>query len=116
MALFKIAKKLEVIKEKPFKLEKEIQSLTEDNLQSIFNLKFVKSEFAINKFRIDTLAFDTESKSFVIIEYKRDKNFSVISTISQDTELDVVVGAVEKDGICVGIDCTQSSTLYACTS
>ncbi|GIX43580.1 MAG: hypothetical protein KatS3mg129_3313 [Leptospiraceae bacterium] len=28
--------------------------------------------------RIDTLAFDNETKSFVIIEYKKDKNFSVI--------------------------------------
>lgn len=78
MALFKIAKKLEVIKEKPFILEKEIQSLTEENLPAVLGLKFVKSEFAINKFRIDTLAFDSESKAFVIIEYKRDKNFSVI--------------------------------------
>ena len=29
-------------------------------------------------YRIDTLAFDREANSFVIIEYKRDKNFSVI--------------------------------------
>jgi len=78
MALFKIADKLEVIKKKPFILEKEIQSLTEDNLQCVLHLEFVKSEFAINNFRIDTLSFDNESKSFVIIEYKRDKNFSVI--------------------------------------
>jgi predicted transport protein len=78
MALFKIAKKLEAIKEKPFKLEKEIQSLTEENLDSVLRLEFVKSEFKINNFRIDTLAFDNESKAFVIIEYKRDKNFSVI--------------------------------------
>ena len=28
--------------------------------------------------RIDTLAFDTENKSFIIIEYKRDRNYSVI--------------------------------------
>lgn len=27
---------------------------------------------------LDTLAFDEELKSFVIIEYKKDKNFSVI--------------------------------------
>ena len=78
MTLFKIAKTLEVIKQNPFKLEKEIQSLTEDNLQCVFQLDFVKSEFMINNFRIDTLSFDNESKSFVIIEYKRDKNFSVI--------------------------------------
>lgn len=78
MALFKIEKNLEYIKEKPFRLEKEIQELTENNLKTIFGLEFVKSEFALNNFRIDTLAFDKEANAFVIIEYKRDKNFSVI--------------------------------------
>ncbi len=78
MALYKIEKSLKYIKEKPFKLEKEIQSLIEKNINTVFGLEFVKSEFALNDFRIDTLAFDTESNAFVIIEYKRDKNFSVI--------------------------------------
>ncbi len=79
MALFKINQdKLTYIKEEKFKLEKEIQKLTEDNLPTIFGLDFVKSEFALNNFRIDTLAFDKSSNSFVIIEYKRDKSFSVV--------------------------------------
>lgn len=80
MGLFRIGNNnlLENIKEKPFKLEKEIQSLTETNLKAIFGLEFVKSEFSLNNFRIDTLAFDLESGTFVIVEYKRDKNFSVI--------------------------------------
>lgn len=38
----------------------------------------MRTEFALNNFRIDTLAFDKESNAFIIIEYKRDKNFSVI--------------------------------------
>lgn len=78
MALYKIENKLKYIKEKPFRLEKEIQELTEKNLKTIFGLEFVKSEFALKNFRIDTLAFDREANAFVIIEYKRDKNFSVI--------------------------------------
>lgn len=80
MALFKIEynDNLEQIKELPFKLEKEIQDLTEKNIKTIFGLEFVRSEFGLNNFRIDTLAFDKDSASFVIIEYKRDKNFSVI--------------------------------------
>jgi len=78
MALYKIEKSLKYIKEEPFRLEKEIQDLTEHNLKTIFGLEFVKSEFALNSFRIDTLAFDIEANAFVIIEYKRDKNFSVI--------------------------------------
>lgn len=80
MALFKIEnnERLENIKEQPFKLEKDIQWLTEKNLKLIFGLDFVKSEFSLNNFRIDTLAFDNDARTFVIIEYKRDKNFSVI--------------------------------------
>lgn len=80
MALFIIENNeyLEQIKEKPFNLEKEIQELTEKNLKTIFGLELVRSEFSLNNFRVDTLAFDKESSSFVIIEYKRDKNFSVI--------------------------------------
>lgn len=79
MALFAIIEgKLTRIKSKQFALEKEIQQLTEDNLNELFSLKFVKSEFSIKNFRIDTLAYDEEINSFVIIEYKKDKNFSVI--------------------------------------
>lgn len=79
MALFALGKgKLNYIDEISFKLEKDIQILCENNLEEVFNLKFVSSEFTISNFRIDTLAFDKKSKTFVIIEYKRDKNFSVI--------------------------------------
>lgn len=78
MALYRLGKNLELIKESPFKLEKEIQKVTEENLSIILKLEFVRSEFALGGFRIDTLAFDKEANSFVIIEYKRDKNFSVI--------------------------------------
>ena len=70
--------KLELIKEKPFKLEKEIQILTENNLELVLGLDFIKSEYSLNNFRIDTLAYDRSTSSFVIIEYKRSKNFSVI--------------------------------------
>ena len=79
MALFEISgEKLSRVKSKPFSLEKEIQQLTENNLYELFSLKFVKSEFPIKNFRIDTLGYDEETNSFVIIEYKKDKNFSVI--------------------------------------
>jgi predicted transport protein len=79
MPLFKLHNNiLESIKEKPFKLEKEIQILTEQNMKIIFGLEFISSEFPLNNFRIDSLAFDKESNSFIIIEYKRDKSFSVI--------------------------------------
>lgn len=67
---------LETRKEQYFELEKSIQKITEDNLDKIFGLEFVKTEFVVRDFRIDTLAFDKDSKSFVIIEYKRSKNFA----------------------------------------
>ena len=69
---------LQEVKEKPFKLERDIQKLFEANLSTIMGLELVKSEFTIKNRRIDTLAFDPESKSFIIIEYKRDKNHSVV--------------------------------------
>lgn len=79
MALYKIVNEnLSYVEEIPFKLEKEIQLICEKNLNKLLGLVFVKSEFSINQFRIDSLAFDLKSQSFVIIEYKRDKNFSVI--------------------------------------
>lgn len=66
------------LKEKPFKLEKEIQKLFESNIEQITGFKFVRTEFSLKNVRFDTLAFDEESKSFVIIEYKRDRNYSVV--------------------------------------
>lgn len=73
-----VQNKLESVRENEFKLEKEFQNLTELNLKILFNLDFLKSEFRVGIFRIDTLAFDRENNSFVVIEYKRDKNFSVV--------------------------------------
>lgn len=65
------------IKEKPFRLERDLQRLFEQNLQTLMNLEIVKSECTIKDKRLDTLAFDPQSKAFVIIEYKRDRNTSV---------------------------------------
>ena len=69
---------LNILKEKPFKLEREIQILFEKNLNELMGLEMVNSEFVIKGKRIDTLGFDPQSKAFVIIEYKRDKNVSVV--------------------------------------
>jgi predicted transport protein len=70
--------KLVSVNSQQFKLEKEIQSLVETNLNELFGLEFVRSEFPLKTFRIDTLGYDKENKSFVIVEYKRERNFSVI--------------------------------------
>ena len=69
---------LEEIKEVPFSKEIELHKLCENNLEELFGLEFVKREVTLNNFRIDTLAFDNNTKSFIIIEYKNTRNFSVI--------------------------------------
>jgi len=79
MKLYKVnGRTLEKVINDPFKLEKDIQELVEGNTRTLFGLEFVRSEFSVDNFRIDTLCFDPESRSFTIIEYKKDKNFSVI--------------------------------------
>ncbi len=70
--------KLKTKKETGFKLEKDLQRLVENNLEIIFGLKFVATEFPIEKYRFDTVAFNQETNSFVIIEYKRGKNESLV--------------------------------------
>ena len=69
---------LSLIKKVDFKNERELQRLTENNLEELFNLKFIATEFQVDNLRIDTLAYDSETNSFVIIEYKNVKNYSVI--------------------------------------
>jgi hypothetical protein len=61
--------KTEFIGLNPFKLEKEIQVMVENNTETFFNLEFVRSEFPIGEFRIDTLCFNNETNSPVINEY-----------------------------------------------
>jgi predicted transport protein len=70
--------KLTEVKDKPFILEKEIQKVFEVNLPAIMGLELVKSEFTIKNKRIDTLAYDVQASGFIIIEYKKDKNISVV--------------------------------------
>jgi predicted transport protein len=70
--------KVELVDLNPFKLEKDIQDVIEKNTESFFGLEFVRSEFPIGEFRIDTLCFDNETNSFVLIEYKKGSSYSVI--------------------------------------
>ena len=62
------------LKQNDFKNEKELQKYFENNLEKILGFKFICTEFGVGNFRIDSLAFDNESKSFKIIEYKNVKN------------------------------------------
>lgn len=71
--------KLTEVTEDSFKNEKEMQALVENNLEELFGLKFVASEFMPRgDLRIDTLAFDPREKNFVIIEYKKGSSWAVM--------------------------------------
>ena len=61
-----------------FDRESKLQRLTENNLEELFNLQFIDTEFEYKRLRIDTLAFNTQTNSFVIIEYKNKLEYSVI--------------------------------------
>ncbi len=126
MALFSLKKNnLCLIKEKNFRLEKEIQFLTEHNLKIIFGLEFVESEFSINNFRIDSLAYDKELNSFVIIEYKRDRNFSVVDqgyaylALMLNNKADFILEYNEKMGRSLkrnNVDWSQSKVIFIAPS
>ncbi|MFW6047054.1 MAG: DUF5655 domain-containing protein [Candidatus Woesearchaeota archaeon] len=66
------------VEEIKFQSEAEIHEFVSSNLDTVFGLEFVASEFTIKNLRIDSLAFDKETNSFVIIEYKNTKSFSVV--------------------------------------
>jgi len=70
--------KLNLVEEKPFKLEKDIQELVEKNSDSLLGLEFIGTEITVDKYRIDSLCFDNETNSFVIVEYKKGSSYSVI--------------------------------------
>jgi predicted transport protein len=82
MPIFKIEnKKVKQIKALQFKNERELQNLIEDNLEEIFGIKFIASEFSTGEKhggRIDTLGLD-ENNNPVIIEYKWGENDNVIN-------------------------------------
>jgi len=123
--LFKLAKDgLKQISQKKFSSEKdEIQEVigNEKNLKEIFGLEFVKNEFQLKNLRIDTLAFNQETNSFVIIEYKRERNISVIDqgysylSLMLENKADFILEYNEKKNVSLkrnNVDWSQSRVLF----
>lgn len=117
--------KLIPVKEKQTDLERITQNLVENNLQEIFGLDFVDSELPLNNFRIDTLAFDAETKSFVVIEYKKDRSFSVVDqgyaylALLLNNKADFVLAYNEKNNKNLAksdIDWSQSRVIFIASS
>ena len=63
-----------------FESEKDLQNFVEKNIEKLFSIKFIKSEFQIDKYRFDSVGFnkDEDWNSFVIFEYKKSQNYSLI--------------------------------------
>ena len=103
-------KRLSAVSLQNFQTEKEIQSVVENNLDTLFGLTLVSSEFIVREFRLDTLAFDDENNAFVIIEYKKGRNYSVVdqgfSYLSQmlDNKANFIVEYNEKRGETLKLD------------
>ena len=126
MKLYKQGKQdLSTLKEIPFKLEKEIQNLFERNLMDILGLDLVKSEFEIKNRRIDTLAFDPQNNAFVIIEYKRGKNISVIDqgfsylSLMLENKADFIIEFNELNEVHLlrdSVDWSQTKVIFVSTS
>lgn len=74
MAIFEIEKgKAKRVRLSEFRLEKDLQKLVEENIEIVFNCRFIATEFStgnIHSGRIDTLAI-SEDNNPVIIEYKK---------------------------------------------
>ncbi|MFC2142160.1 DUF5655 domain-containing protein [Acidobacteriota bacterium] len=82
MPVFKISgKQVEKVKPAHFtgsNKEKQLQELIENNLDTMFDMQFVDTEYTTSHGgRIDTLALDRDNRP-VIIEYKEDKSSTVL--------------------------------------
>lgn len=76
--LFNIKGHVEELPSKQVTLEKELQKLLEDNMQTFFGVTFLKSEYKITNGRMDSIGID-ENNCPVIFEYKRSVNENVIN-------------------------------------
>lgn len=76
--LFKTKDNVEELTSKKVVLEKELQNLIEQNMESFFGVRFIRSEYAITNGRMDSIGID-ENCCPVIFEYKRNINENVIN-------------------------------------
>ncbi len=80
MILQEAGKSLTPVPRIEFATEKELQTLIEGNLESVFGCRFVATEFStgsVHSGRIDTLALSEENNP-VIIEYKKVENSGLV--------------------------------------
>ena len=75
-----IESKLAELQRKPFQKESVLHKLVEDNIDVLFpGLEMLKNEMGVDKYRVDTVAFDKNLNTFVVLEYKNKKDSSAIT-------------------------------------
>lgn len=71
--------KLKDVNHTGFKNEKELQTFVENHMQELLGLRFLATEFVIDEHsRVDSVGFDEESSSFVLIEDKNVKDRGLV--------------------------------------
>lgn len=113
MPIFDVSgNKLSTVVQKNFALEKDLQTLIEKNIETVFNCRLVASEFstgAQHAGRMDSLALSEEDNP-VIIEYKKGESSELINQNLfylhwiQDHKGDFEMAAQKKLGSAVNID------------
>ena len=78
MELFSLNPQVEKLQPSEFVIEKKLQKLIEENMEKIFNVRFLKTEYIITGGRMDSIGID-ENCCPVIFEYKRSSNENVIN-------------------------------------
>jgi predicted transport protein len=76
--LFSLSDEVTEVKSTSVTLEKELQNIIENNMNTFFGVSFVKSEYIIPEGRMDSIGID-ENNCPVIFEYKRSTNENVIN-------------------------------------
>ena len=79
--LFSVGARLTELREIGFPNEKAMQRFCEKNMETLLGIIFVASEFSVAQFRFDSVAYNATTNSFIIIEYKNDRNFSVVACL-----------------------------------
>lgn len=69
---------LKELKNLNFVLEKDLQKFVEMNMDTLIGYRFLETEFVANNYRFDSVAFDEDNNAFVIVEYKRGRNESLV--------------------------------------
>ena len=126
MDLYNLKKeKLTRISSESFDLEKDMRSLIENNVDVLFDLEFISTEFEVGEFRIDTLCYDNGNNNFVIIEYKKGSSYSVIDqgysymAVLLNNKSDFVLEYIEKTGRKMKkneVDWSQSKIIFVSPS